>query len=327
MRRGITCAGVAVVALAALTVAASAQPYSTYPTKTVRVIVPTAAGGNPDFVARPVLQKMSESLKHTFFIDNRPGAAGIIGVELAIRAAPDGYTLLFAARGHIATPPALHEKLPYDATRDLAPISRLVDAPLALFVNPSLPARSVRELVTLARARPRELTYASFGVGSSTHFTTEAFSAATGIRLVHVPYKGSAPAATALLAGEVMLGFDALQATLQHVRTRRLRALAIGADRRIAVAPDLPTFAEAGTLGFTDVAWYGLFAPAQVPHEVIAKLHAEAIKALAAPDIREHFERAGMLLVGNTPAQFTQQVRNYIARYAKIAREAGIRAE
>ena len=298
-----------------------------YPLKPVRIIVPTAAGGNPDFIARPVAQKMRESLKQPFIIDNRPGAAGTIGVELAVRAAPDGYTLLFGAIGHVATPPALYEKLPYDAVRDLVPISRLADAPLALFVHPSLPARSVRELVALARARPGQITYASFGVGSVPHFVTEAFNTATGVKMIHVPYKGSAPAATALLGGEVMASFDILQSTLPHIRTKRLRALAIGSTRRAPVAPEIPTFAEAGFPDIIASAWYGLFAPANTPRDIVMKLHGEAVKALALPEIRDHFERAGIEPIGSTPEQFAQQVRSDIAKFGKIAREAGIRAE
>ena len=298
-----------------------------YPLKPVRIIVPTPAGGNPDFIARPVAQKMSESLKQTFIIDNRPGAAGTIGVELAVRAAPDGYTILFGAIGHVASPPALYEKLSYDAVRDLAPISNLADAPFALFVHPSLPARSVKELVALAKARPGQITYASFGVGSFTHFVTEAFNSALGVKMIHVPYKGSAPAASALLGGEVMASFDALQSTLPHVRTKRLRALAIGSPKRAPVAPEIPTFAEAGFPDFTASAWFGLFAPANTPRDIVMKLHGEAVKALALPEIRDHFERAGIEPIGSTPEQFAQQVRSDIAKFSKIAREAGIRAE
>jgi tripartite-type tricarboxylate transporter receptor subunit TctC len=298
-----------------------------YPLKPVRIIVPTPAGGNPDFIARPVAQKMSESLKQPFIIDNRPGAAGTIGVELAVRAVPDGYTILFGAIGHVASPPALYEKLPYDAVRDLAPISRLADAPFALFVHPSLPARSVRELVALAKARPGQITYASFGVGSFTHFVTEAFNSAIGVKMIHVPYKGSAPAASALLGGEVMASFDALQSTLPHVRTKRLRALAIGSPKRVPVAPEIPTFAEAGFREFTASAWFGLFAPASTPRDIVMKLHGEAVKALALPEIRDHFERAGIEPIGSTPEQFAQLVRSDIAKFGKIAREAGIRAE
>jgi tripartite-type tricarboxylate transporter receptor subunit TctC len=298
-----------------------------YPLKPVRIIVPTPAGGNPDFIARPVAQKMSESLKQTFIIDNRPGAAGTIGVELAVRAAPDGYTILFGAIGHVASPPALYEKLAYDAVRDLAPITNLANAPFALFVHPSLPARSVKELVALAKARPGQITYASFGVGSFTHFVTEAFNSALGVKMIHVPYKGSAPAASALLGGEVMASFDALQSTLPHVRTKRLRALAIGSPKRAPVAPEIPTFAEAGFPEFTASAWFGLFAPANTPRDIVMKLHGEAVKALALPEIRDHFERAGIEPIGSTPEQFAQQVRSDIAKFSKIAREAGIRAE
>jgi tripartite-type tricarboxylate transporter receptor subunit TctC len=298
-----------------------------YPLKTVRIIVPTPAGGNPDFVMRPIAQKMSESMKQSVLIDNRPGAAGTIGVELAARAAPDGHTLLLGAIGHIATASALYAKLPYDVMRDLLPISLLADAPFALFVHPSLPARSVRELVALAQARPGQITYASFGVGSFTHFVTEAFNSALGIKMIHVPYKGSAPAASALLGGEVMASFDALQSTLPHVRTKRLRALAIGAPQRAPVAPEIMTFAEAGFPGFSASAWFGLFAPTNTPSDIVMKLNAEAVKALALPEIRTHFERAGIVPVGSTPEQFAQVVRSDIAKYTKIAREAGIRAE
>jgi len=310
--------------LAAVQDPASGQ---SYPTRAVRIIVPTPAGGNPDFVIRPVAQKMSESIKQTFIIDNRPGAAGTIGVELAARAAPDGYTLLFGAIGHVASPPALYEKLAYDVQRDLIPISLIADAPFALFVHPSLPVKSVRDLVSIAKARPGQITYASFGVGSFTHFITESLNSAVGIKMVHVPYKGSAPAASALLGGEVMTSFDALQATLAHVRNQRLRALAIGATKRAPVAPEIQTFAEAGYPGFTASAWFGLFAPVNTPQDVIVKLHAEAVKALGQREIREHFERAGIEPIGSTPEQFAQQVRNDITKFGRIAREAGIRAE
>ena len=298
-----------------------------YPVRPVRVIVPTVAGGNPDFILRPVAQKMSESLKQPFVVDNRPGASGIIGVELAARAPADGYTILFGAIGHIATPSALYEKLPFDAVRDFAPISKLVDTPFSLFVHPSLPATTVRELVALARARPGQITYASFGVGSFPHFLSEAFNSQTGVKMLHVPYKGSAPAASALLAGHVMSGFDALQSTLPQVRAKRLRALAIGAAKRSPVAPEIPTFAETGFPGVSASAWFGLFAPANTPREIVMKLHAEAVKALAAPEVRALFEAAGIELIGSTPEQFAAQLRSDIDRYVKVAREANIRPE
>ena len=323
--RAQPCARLAgLLALAFLSGAAAAQ---VYPAKAVRVIVPTPAGGNPDFVARPVMQKLTEQLRQPFVIDNRPGAAGTIGVDLVVRAAPDGHTLLFGAVGHVATPPAMFEKLPYDPLRDLAPISHLADAPFALFAHPSLPVKSVKDLIALARKRPGDITYASFGIGSYPHFATEALNATAGIRMNHVPYKGSAPAATALLGGEVMVGLDALQSTLPHLRSGRLRALAIGSTRRLGIAPDIPTFAEAGIPGYTAGAWFGLFAPSAPPRDIITRLHAESVRALEARDVRDLFERAGFEVIGSTPEQFAQLVRNDIARFTRVAREAGIKAE
>jgi tripartite-type tricarboxylate transporter receptor subunit TctC len=298
-----------------------------YPVKSVRVIVPTAAGGNPDFIIRPVVQKMSESLKQQFVVDNRPGASGIIGVELAARAPADGYTLLFAAIGHLATPPALYDKLPYDAVKDFAPVSNLVDTPFVLFVHPSVPAKTVKEFVALAKARPGQITYMSFGVGSFPQFLTELFSAMTGVKLLHVPYKGSAPAASALLAGEVMSGFDAMQTAMSLVRAKRLRALAIGAEQRSPIAPEIPTFAEAGFPGAGGSAWFGLLAPANTPRDIVMKLNAEVVKALATPEIRQIFEPAGMHVVASTPEQFAALLRRDIDKFVKIAREAGIRGE
>ncbi len=298
-----------------------------YPVRQVRVIIPTPAGGNPDFIARPVLQKMSESLKQPFVADNRPGASGIIGVELAARAPADGYTLLFGAIGHLATPSALYEKLPFDAVRDFAPISKLVEAPFVLYVHPSLPVVSVRELVAFAKARPGQITYASFGIGSFPHFLSESFNSTVGVKMLHVPYKGSAPAASALLAGHVMAGFDAMQSALPQVRAKRLRALAIGAARRSPVAPEIPTFAEAGFASITASAWFGLLAPAHTPREIVMKLNAEAVRALATPEVRGLFEPAGIELTGSTPEQFAAQLRSDIDKYVKVARAANIRPE
>lgn len=316
----------AVAALSWLLIVPAAVAQS-YPVRPIRVIVPTAAGGNPDFIIRPVVQKMSESLKQQFVVDNRPGASGIIGVEIAARAPADGYTLLFGAIGHLATPSALYEKLPFDAVRDFAPISNLVDTPFFLFVHPSVPAKTVREFVALARARPGQITYMSFGVGSFPHFLTESFSSMTGVKLLHVPYKGSAPAASALLAGHVMAGFDSMQTAISMVRAKRLRALAIGAEQRSPIAPEIPTFAEAGFPGAGGSAWFGLFAPANTPRDIVMKLHAEIVKALATPEIRQIFEPAGLHIVGNTPEQFASLLRQDIDKFARIAREANIRAE
>ncbi len=298
-----------------------------YPSKAVRVIVPTAAGGNPDFIVRPVAQKMSESLKQPFIIDNRAGANGIIGLDIAAKAPPDGYTILLGAIGHFATNHAINEKLPFDVLRDFVPITNLVNAPFALFVHPSLPTSSVREFVALAKARPGQLPYMSFGVGSFPHFLMELFGSMTGAKLLHVPYKGSGPAAGALLAGQVVAGFDALPSTMPHVRVKRLRALAIGAATRSPVAQEVPTFAEAGYPTVTASAWYGLWAPAHTPREVVTRLQGEAVKVLATAEIRELFVQAGLEIVGSTPEQLGALLRSDVEKFVKIARIANIRAD
>ena len=299
----------------------------TYPAKTVRVIVPSAAGGNPDFIVRPVAQKMSESLKQAFIVDNRAGANGIIGLEVVAKSPPDGYTILLGALGHFATNFAINEKLPFDVIKDFAPIVNLVETPFFLFVHPSVPAKTVKEYVALAKARPAQITYMSFGVGSFPHFLSESLSSVAGVKLLHVPYKGSGPAATALLAGHVMSGFDSMQSAMPQVRANRLRALAVAADKRSRVAPDISTFTESGLPDVGVSAWFGLFAPGATPRDIVMKLNAEAIKALATPEIRQIFEPVGLEVVGNTPEQFAAQLRRDINKAVKVAREANIRAE
>lgn len=323
LRHGLHRALLSLIGMMLMTLAAAQG----YPSKPVRLVIPAPAGGNPDFIARPVAQKMSESLKQPIVVVNMPGAAGVIGAENVARATPDGYSLLFAAIGHVATTSALHQKIPFDIIKDFAPISLVAAAPFALFVHPAVPAQSVSELIALAKSRPGLLTFASFGVGSFTHFVTEALASNAGVTLNHVPYKGSAPAAAALLAGEVMLSFDALQATLPQVQAKRLRALAVGASRRIPAAQDIPTFAEAGYPGVNASAWFGLFAPAGTPRDIVTRLHAETVKALALAEIREQFERAGIEPVGNTPEQFATIVRDDVTRFTRIARDIGIRAD
>ena len=298
-----------------------------YPAKTVRVIVPSPAGGNPDFIVRPVAQKMSESLKQPFIVDNRAGANGIIGLEVTAKSPPDGYTILLGAIGHFATNFAINEKLPFDVIKDFVPIVNLVETPFFLFVHPSLPVRSVKEYVALAKSRPAQITYMSFGVGSFPHFLSESLSAVAGVKLLHVPYKGSGPAATALLAGHVMSGFDSMQSAMPNVKANRLRVIAVAAEKRSKVAPNLPTFAESGLPEVGVPAWFGLFAPGNTPREVVMRLNAEAIKALQTPEIRQIFEPVGLEVVGNTPEQFAAQLRRDIDKFVKVARAANIRAE
>ncbi len=310
---GLCCAG-----------AAQAQDY---PTKQIRMIVSTAPGGASDFIIRPVAQKLSETFRQPVVIDNRAGASGIIAMEITAKSPPDGYTLLFGTIGNFATNSAIYDKLPFDVQRDFQPISRLVETPFVLSVHPSLPVKSVKDLVALARQRPGQITYATWGVGSFSHFLAEAFGLQAGIRLVHVAYKGSAPALTDLVAGHVSTMFDTAVSAMPMVREKRIRPLAIGAPQRLAVTPDVPTFAEAGFPDYGASAWFGVFTPARTPRPVVDRLHAELQRTLAMPDIRERLESVGARPAGNTPEEFAALIRSDIERFRVVAQKAQIRAE
>jgi tripartite-type tricarboxylate transporter receptor subunit TctC len=295
--------------------------------KPVRVINPFAPGGGLDIVLRPMMLKVGESLKQSFVVDSRPGAAGIIGTELAAKSAPDGYTLIGATSGTITINPSTYPKLPYDPLRDLAPITNIGSASFVLVVHPSVPARNVRELVALAKRKPNELTMGSPGYGGINHVGGEYFSQMTGVRFTHVPFKGSGPMMVDITGGHVMLAFDSMQATLPHIRAGKLRALALAAEKRSPVAPEIPTVEEAGGPAMSIASWYGILAPAATPREIILKLHAEVVKGLALPDLRERYAGLGIEPVGNTPEQFATEIREDIARWAKVVRAANIRAE
>jgi len=311
---------------AALLPAGVAWAQAPYPSKPVRFLVGFAPGGGTDIMARTVAVRLAEALNQQVVVENRPGANANLAAEIAAKAAPDGYTVLFISVSH-AVSKSLYRNLKYDLERDFIPLAGIGSVPQALVVTPSLPVKSVKELIALARKRPGEITYASFGVGSYPHFATEALNAMAGMRMNHVPYKGSAPAATALLSGEVMAGLDAPQSTLPHLRSGRLRALAMGSTQRIAIAPEIPTFAEVGLPGYTASAWFGLFLPAGTSKAIVDATHREGVRALQLPEIREPLQKAGFQVIGSTPEQFAQQVREDIARFTKIAREAGIKAE
>lgn len=298
-----------------------------YPVKPIRVINPYTAGGGVDAILRPMTQKMSESLGKQMVVENRPGANGMIGLELAAKSPPDGYTLAAGTTSALTMNVAVYEKVPYDPVRDFAPISNFAESAFILSVHPSVPATSVKEFIALAKARPNQLTYASFGIGSIAHLGTELFSTLSGVKMVHVPYKGSVPAVTDLMAGHVMLSFDSMQSVMPQIRAKRLRALGIAAAKRSPAAPEIPTISEAGVPGFELASWYGLLAPANTPREILARLHAEIVKALAAPEVRERFESFGTEPVGNTPEAFAAQIRGDIVKWRKVARAANIRAE
>ena len=297
----------------------------TYPTKTVRVVVPFAPAGSTDVTARVVAQKLTDAWRQQVIVDNRAGAGGNIGAELVAKAAPDGYTLLLATTGVMAINHRLYRNLPYDALRDFAPITQIGALPLILIVHPSLPARSVKELIAIAKARPGQLSYASSGVGSATHMTTELFRMMAGIDIVHVPYKGSGQAMVDLIGGQVALAFDQITSSQPQVEAGKLRALAVTSAKRFPSVPKLPTVAEAGLPGYESVSWNGLAAPANTPRDIIHRVQAEVGRALQAPDIKERFFKDGIEGVASTPEQFTAHIRAERAKWEKVVDAAGIK--
>ncbi|HKA42407.1 MAG TPA: tripartite tricarboxylate transporter substrate binding protein [Burkholderiales bacterium] len=298
-----------------------------YPSRPVRIINPFPAGGGLDYLIRPIAQKMSENLKHAVIVDNRPGANGQIGSDLTAKAPPDGYTLLAGTTGALPMNAVVQVNLPYDPVRDFAPVSNFAESAFLLTVHPSVPARSVKEFIVLAKARPGEITYASFGTASSPHFGGELFNMMAGVKLLHVPYKGSAPSLGALMAGHVMSSFDSMQSIMPQVRAGRLRALGLAAAKRSPAAPEVPTISESGLPGFEVGSWYGLLAPAKTPREIVARLHAEIVKTLGVPEIRDRITSVGTEPLGNSPEEFAAQIRNDLVKWGKVARAANIRAE
>jgi tripartite-type tricarboxylate transporter receptor subunit TctC len=288
--------------------------------------VPSAPGGTLDLIGRVLGQKFSESLKQPVIIDNRPGASSIIAAVQTAHSAPDGYTVLIGSVGAFAMNVVTFKKLPYRVS-DFAPISIIADTEYLLAVHPSVPARTLQEFIALAKARPGEITYASFGLGGVSHMFAEAFSLQAGVKMLHVPYKSAPDAMNGLVGGQVMALFDAMPVMLPQARDNRVRVLANGADRRSPVAPEIPTFTEAGLPGFTSTGWFALVAPANTPRDVVALLHAETVKALAEPDVRKRFESIGLRVIGSSPEELAAQIRRDIKKYGDVARAANIQIE
>mgnify|MGYP001159152002 FL=1 len=302
---------------------AGAQPY---PNKAIRMVVAFAPGGIADFAARSVSQKLSESLGVPVVVENRAGAGGITGAEIVAKAAPDGYTLLVTSISHTINP-SVRKNLPFDAVRDFAPVTLIADAPNFLVVHPSLPVKTVKELVALARARPGQITYASSGTGTSTHLSGELFKSLARIDIVHVPYKGGGPAVIDLIGGHVLMMFSTLPSVLQQVRAGKLRGLAVTGGRRFPAAQEFPTMIEAGIPGYEVSGWSGLFAPAGTPREAVGRLAAEIGKILRAPELKERFFVQGAEPVGNTPEEFAAFVRSEIAKWKKVVEFSGAIAD
>jgi tripartite-type tricarboxylate transporter receptor subunit TctC len=305
---------------------ASAQAQSTYPNRPIRFVVPQGTGGATDIAARLFGQRLADAFGQQVVIDNRPGAGGIIGADIAAKAPPDGYTLMMGSVSHTVLP-AMHKKLPYDIVKDFTPVSMLVTFPFLLLVHPSIAAKSVQEFIALAKAKPGQINYASGGNGSTAHLAAELFKSITGINVVHVPYKGTAPALIGFLAGETGLAFYSASATLAHVKAGRLRSLATTGERRSPSLPDLPTAVEAGVPGFETGSWAGVLAPVGTPRPIIAKLHGELTRILTLADAKERLAALDFEPVGNTPDEFAAVIRKEVLRWVKVVKESGAKLD
>lgn len=307
-------------------IAADSGSLKDYPSKPIRVIVGLAPGGATDIVARGLAQKLTEGLGQSVIIDNRSGAGGNIGAALAAKAAPDGYTALIVSSTYTINP-SLYRQLPFDPNRDLQAVTLIASSPFLLLVHPSVPAKNVKELIAVAKARPKELNYGSGGIGNSGHLAAELFSSIAGVALTHVPYKGAGPALIEAVAGHVQVIFSSIVSGMPFARSGRLRALAVTTSKPSAAMPDLPTVAESGVPGYDFSSWYGLLVPAGTPRPIVDKLNAESIRALKQADLRERLFNEGCEPVGNTPEQFASHIKSEMARWAKVVKASGMQAE
>ncbi len=316
-----------VVIAAAVPVAASvAAGLPGYPAKPLRMVTGSAPGGGSDFVARALAEKLSERFGQQVLVDNRPGAGGAIGADVVAKANPDGYTLLLNTGSAIAVNPAL-QTLPYDVTRDFAPVMQVSRAPFVLAVNPALPVKTASDLIRLAKANQGKYSYASSGIGAMSHLAMELFKNMAGVHVVHVPYRGSAPAAVDLIAGQVQLAMNNIVPTLPHVKSGRLRALGVSGPLRSPVLPEVPTVAESALPGYEAMQWYGVLLPAKVPKPVAALLHREITAVLQIPIVRTRLTEEGGDIVGGTPQQFAAYIALETEKWAKVVKAAGVKAE
>jgi len=304
-----------------------AQTAANFPNKPVRFIAPFPPGGSTDLLARLVAQKLTESWGQQVVVENRGGAAGTIGVELAARAAPDGYTIVMGHVGTFGVNPTLYPKLSYDAVRDFAPITVLATVPNGMAVHPSLPVKTAREFVALARARPGELLYASGGSGSASHLAGEFLKLLTKINMVHVPYKGTAPAMISMISGETTMTITGMVALGPHIKSSRLKLLGVATLKRLTIMPDVPTLNESGVPGYDANQWYGVLAPAATPRDIVAKLHADIVKVLARTDVKERLAADGAEAVANTPEQFAAHIKAEIAQWAPVVKASGAKPD
>jgi tripartite-type tricarboxylate transporter receptor subunit TctC len=312
--------------IGALALATGAAHAQTYPTRAVRLIVPFLAGGSTDIVGRTVAQKLSEMWGQPVVVDNRPGGSTMIGTEAVARAAPDGYTLLVTPAPFTINP-SLASKVPYDALTDFAPITLINTTPLVLVVHPGVPAKNVKALIALAKSKPGQLNFGSSGTGGSNHLAGELFNAMAGVKMVHIPYKGNAGALTDLVGGHLDAVYNGLTSALALIKGGKLNVLAVTSLKRNAALPDVPTLDEAGLKGFEAVAWNGLTAPAKTPRDVIVKINADVIRIVNSPELKERLKAEGSDPVGSSPEQYAAFLRAEIAKWAKVIKFAGVKAE
>ena len=315
----------AIAGFAAGSVGAQPKPAAgEYPNRVVRIILPQPAGGGTDTVARSIAAKLTEAWGQQVIVDNRPGANGIIGTEAVAKSKPDGYTLLYGFTSMLTMNPSVYKSLPYDTLRDLAPIAQTVTNQMALVVNPYLPARNVKELVALARSRPGDLLYGSFGIGNQTHLTTELFRLEAKLKLLHVPYKGETPAISELVAGQVAVMFSPSAGVTPFVRTGRLRLLATAGDKRSTAFPDTPTMAESGFPGVISMGWGGMLAPAGTPPDILQKVARDSARGINAPDVRERLAALGAEPTPTSPEEFGVLLRAELEKWARVIKGAGL---
>ncbi|MBX3649878.1 MAG: tripartite tricarboxylate transporter substrate binding protein [Burkholderiales bacterium] len=314
--------GAALVFLPALPAAAQA-----FPSKPLRLILPYPPGGGSDTIARPVTRKISENIGQQVIVDNRGGAGGNIGMETAARAAPDGYTIVMALTAQLAVNPSLYAKVPYDPVRDFEPVTLLANGAYLLVAHPSLPAKTVKEVIAIAKKRPGELLYASSGNGSGGHLANELFNVMTGIKITHVPYKGGGPALVDTISGQTQLLFATPIASVGHIQAGRLRAIAVSTTKRVGTMPEVPTVSESGVPGYDSGVWYAILAPRGTPQNLVARLNEEFRKALGDPGIREFLSKSGVDPEGGTPEELGKYIRSELAKWAKVIKAANIRLD
>jgi tripartite-type tricarboxylate transporter receptor subunit TctC len=320
-------AALSLAATLALSTPHAAAAADAYPAKPIRFVVAFPPGGGTDIIARSIAQKLSERLEQQVVVDNRPGAGGNIGTDIVAKSAPDGYTMLMGSAGPLAINASLFAKMPFDPVRDLAPVTLAASTPNVLVVHPSLKAATVNELIALARTRPGEINFASSGHGTPAHLAGELFNSMAGVKLVHVPYKGTAPALADLLGGQVQLMFSTMPPALPHVKDGKLRALAVTSRKRSRATPDLPTVDEAALPGFEANTWHGVVLPAGTPPAIIARLNREIVAILHLHDIVERLSSQGAEALGSTPEEFAAYIRSETLKWAKVVRDSGAKAE